>query len=237
MNHLTPILLKKFNLDNLYNQLTLPKICIIGGPNTGKTRLIFNIIQKLDELTDTKKTKAIIITPTDSHDKRYQNKFSFSYIYERFDMDIIKNIIKIKSENKNSQYLFVMDNCEAAKIKWQKDNKIKSILTSKNVNYILTMQYAMYFEYNQYFDYIFILEDSIQISRKRIYEKHFKDIFETFQLFEDVFIPNTQNYKCIVLDNKNKLMYYYKAEEINTPLNNINTFDIIKYYKPFTITL
>jgi hypothetical protein len=235
MNHLTPILLKKFNLDTLYSQSFLPKICIIGGPNTGKTWLVYNIIQKLDELTNV--SKGIIVTPTDSHDKRYQNKFSFSHIHERFDMDIIKNVIKYKNDNKDSEYLFIMDNCETAKSKWLKDNKMKSILTSKNINYILTMQYTMYFEYKDFFDYVFILEESIQISRKRIYENYFKDIFQTFQLFEDVFIPNTQDYKCIVLDNKNKLIYYYKSEEINTPLHHLNTFDIIKYYKPYTIIL
>jgi adenylate kinase family enzyme len=235
MNHLTPIQLKKFNLNILYSQFTLPKICIIGGPNTGKTWLIYNIIQKLDELTSI--SDGIIVTPTDSHDKRYQNKFSFSYIHERFDMDIIKNVIKIKNENKDSQYLFIMDNCEAAKSKWLKDNKIKSILTSKNINYILTMQYAMYFEYRQYFDYVFILEESIQISRKRIYESYFKNMYNTFEEFEDIFIPNTQDYKCIVLDNKNKLIYYYKSEENNAPLQYLNTFDIIKYYKPFTIII
>jgi hypothetical protein len=66
-------------------------------------------------------------------------------------------------------------------------------------------------------DYVFILRDNIIENKQKLY-KHFFGIFPTFESFNDVFTQCTENYECLVLNNRttsNKIedvVFWYKAK-------------------------
>jgi len=66
-------------------------------------------------------------------------------------------------------------------------------------------------------DYVFILRENILENKMKLY-KHFFGIFPTFDSFNEVFTQCTENYECLVLNNRstsNKIedvVFWYKAK-------------------------
>jgi hypothetical protein len=227
--------IKKFDINILNNKSN--KICIISKSNGGKTTLIHNIISKLNN-----KINGVIIAPTDRLDKLYKKFIPNSYIEEQYDCKILKNVLSIQKKNKGKQniipLLFIMDDVGASKIKWLQDKNFDNLMKKDyNINFIIGLQHSIIYSQCEYIDYLFIFELDLLMNRKKIYEIYFINIFSSFEIFDSMYMNIAKNYICLVLDNKNKILYYYKADLINEPIYNINIFDIIKYNKQFIITI
>jgi hypothetical protein len=235
MDSSTPLNITKFNLDILNTFQKLPKICIIGHQNAGKTSLILDILQRINNIS-----RGVIIAPTNKDDQTYKNLFNSSYIEYTYNSIILKKILKRQKNDKDSKFIYVMDGCDYARNKWCNDSNYRSLLRgNNNIFYILSIQYAIGFKYYENFDYIFIFDDSLNIHRKKVYDYFFKDMFVSFEMFAIIFNLLGQNYKCLVLDIKKNILYYYQSEEISNFENiyRINFIDIIKETKPFTIQI
>ena len=69
-------------------------------------------------------------------------------------------------------------------------------------------------------DYIFIFRNNILKEKQKIYD-HYAGMFPTFEAFNQVMNQTTENFECLVIDNKiqsNKLedqVFWYKASETN----------------------
>jgi len=66
-------------------------------------------------------------------------------------------------------------------------------------------------------DYVFIFKENIKKNKERLYE-HYAGMFPTLQVFEQVLEQVTQDYGCLVIDNRasgSKLedqVFWYKAD-------------------------
>ena len=133
-----------------------------------------------------------------------------------------------------------MDDCMSSKHLWLKDPLILSIFNEGRhfqiSPFILTMQYSMGIgpELRNNFDFVFLLGEDTFSSRRKIYE-HYAGIFPTFDIFNQVFSQVTDNYGCMVLDNRlrstdiKRKVFWYKAKE--PPKFTLANKYVIKYNK------
>jgi len=85
--------------------------------------------------------------------------------------------------------------------------------------FMLTLQYCMDLPpaLRGQIDYVFILRENIIENKVKLY-KHFFGIFPTFDSFNEVMNQCTENYECLVLNNRstsNKIedvVFWYKAK-------------------------
>ena len=112
----------------------------------------------------------------------------------------------------------------ADKKKWMNDPKILEIVNQGRhfqLTYILTMQYCLGIqpELRTQFNFVFLLGDDNAASRKKIWE-HWAGVFPKFELFEQVFLQITQNYGCMVINNRikdidiTKKVFWFKAKPV-----------------------
>lgn len=84
---------------------------------------------------------------------------------------------------------------------------------------MLTLQYCMDLppSLRGQIDYVFILRENIIENKMKLY-KHFFGIFPNFDAFNEVLTQCTENYECLVLNNRstsNKIedvVFWYKAK-------------------------
>jgi len=84
------------------------------------------------------------------------------------------------------------------------------------------MQYSLGIspELRSNFDYVFLLGENGVSDRKKLYE-HYGHMFKTKDLFEQVFMKMTENYGCMVINNRartsdlTKKVFWYKAQPRN----------------------
>ena len=69
------------------------------------------------------------------------------------------------------------------------------------------------------FDYIFLLADDFISNRKRLYD-HYAGMFPDFNTFQQVFLDLTENYGCMVINNRvhskdiTEKVFWYRAKEV-----------------------
>jgi len=88
--------------------------------------------------------------------------------------------------------------------------------------FLITMQHALGLPpvLRSNIDYVFIFRNNIMKEREKIYH-HYAGMFPTFDAFNQVMDQTTENFECLVIDNKvqsNKLedqVFWYKASETN----------------------
>ena len=98
------------------------------------------------------------------------------------------------------------------------------------------MQYAVGIppELRSNFDYIFLLGEDFISNRKRLYE-HYAGMFPSFDIFQRVFDECTENFGCMVINNKihskeiEEKVFWFKAKK--TPTFFIGSKKFKKYHK------
>lgn len=110
----------------------------------------------------------------------------------------------------------------------------KSIMSDKNIRCIfmngrhykifllITMQHGLGLppDLRSNIDYVFIFRNNIVKEREKIYN-HYAGMFPTFDVFNQVMNQCTENYECLVIDNKvqsnniNDIVFWYKANDSN----------------------
>jgi hypothetical protein len=225
-----------------------PRIAMIAKSGSGKSWIIREILYYLSK---TNIPAGVILAPTDKMTKFYDSLIPQCFIHHEYKEDIIPKLLhrqkliieKNSNRKKESRKLLdpravlVMDDCMSSKHLWLKDPNVLSIFNEGRhfqLTFILAMQYAIGIqpELRNNFDFVFLLSEDTCSSRKKIYE-HYAGIFPKFDIFDQVFQQVTDNYGCMVLDNRirsndiTKKVFWFRSHE--TPDFKIGIPPLLKY--------
>jgi len=205
------------------------RICVfIGRRGTGKSQLVTDILYHLRKIP-----MGVVMSGTEESNEHYKDYVPDSFIYGQFEPPVIEKIIthqqnvikKCKSteekENINNSVFMLLDDCMFDN-KWTRDKNMRCIFMNGRhyrIFFMLTLQYCMDLppSLRGQIDYVFILRENIIQNKEKLY-KHFFGIFPTFDSFNEVLTQCTENYECLVLNNRstsNKIedvVFWYKAK-------------------------
>lgn len=220
--------LNRFDMKNIKSGST---IVFIGKRNTGKSILCKDLFRH-----NTDWPVGVIISATEKANHFFEKFIPKMLIYDEYDSSIVNKFLERQEKITNQheaekkkyggtdldpRAFLVLDDCLYDKT-WPNDKNIRSIFMNGrhyNVTFILTMQYSMGIppHLRSNIDYVFLLRDPILKNQERLYNQY-AGMFPSFEIFRQVFNQCTENYECMVIDNKvqsNKLsdqVYWYKAD-------------------------
>lgn len=223
--------LKKFDMRTLKDDSV---ILLLGKRNTGKSFLLKDILYHLRNLPI-----GTVISPTEIANKFFENFIPGMLIHEDYTPTILDRFVERQKKitdqwnlekkrygrsDLDPRSFLCLDDCLYDKT-WVNDKNIRFLfMNGRHVKTFLaiTMQYPLgvppHLRANV--DYVFILRENQMKNRERIYEQYC-GCFSSFEEFNQVLNQTTENYECLVIDNKtqsNKLedqVYWYKASERN----------------------
>lgn len=229
-----------------------PAILSVAKRGSGKSYLIRDIIYHLSVSPGQVKLGedeyyinsgipcGTVISVTDKLNSFYEQFFPSSYIHHEPDEKIFKKILyrqtemidKFKRKYKKGikidpRAILVMDDC-LSKDNWKKIEAMNEILFNGRhyqLTYILAMQYSKGIgpALRGNFDYICLLNEDFYMNMRKLYEE-FAGMFPSYQLFYQVFKECTQDYRCMIIDNRkpsrdiNKKIFWYKAADLDKKL-------------------
>ena len=227
--------IKKFNLNELVydsnGDYLNPRIAVIAKSGSGKSWVIRDILYYIRNIPC-----GTIIAPTDKMTGFYNDFISPSYIYHEYKEGTIPKILarqriileknkERKEKGKNPidpRTFFIMDDCMSTKHLWLKDPNMLTIFNEGRhyqMTFVLAMQYSLGIqpELRSNFDFIFLLGEDFVNNRKKLYE-HYAGMLPTRDIFEQVFRQITDDYGCMVINNRlrsndiTKKIFWYKAK-------------------------
>jgi len=229
--------IEEFNIGSLIKdekgEYINPRIVMIAPSGSGKSWIVRNILFEMRDIPC-----GVIIAPTDKMNRFYDDFVPPLYIHHEYRPQIVPSLLsrqrKIleKNEEREKKHkkpidprsFLVMDDCMASKNEWMNDPKILEIMNQGRhfkLTYILTMQYCLGIqpELRTQFNFVFLLGDDNAASRKKIW-MHWAGVFPKFDLFEKVFLQLTENYGCMVINNRiksldlSKKVFWFKAKKV-----------------------
>ena len=197
------IQIKKFSLEQMVDN---PSILIIAKKGTGKSVLVWNIIEYLNNKYNAKLT---IISPSEKMNPLYRSKYPDAVIEYQYSESLLKTILDDSSENiinkTDRQNIMVMDDGLWAIKNWSDNyNLTEMLLNGRNykIPRVISCQYPPkvkpVFRFN--FDYIFFLKEDSLLTRKKLWDQY-AGMFPRFADFNKVFSELTSNYCAMVIDN------------------------------------
>ena len=249
--------LEKFDLRNLaFNdkgEFVNPRIAIIAKSGSGKSYVIRAIMYFMHQIGVKCGT---VIAPTDKMNKFYEDFVPEVFINHEYKPDTIqdfmnrqrriidKNTERVKEGKKpiDPRAYLIMDDCMSSKHLWLKDPLILSIFNEGRhfqiSPFILSMQYSIGIgpELRNNFDFVFLLGEDTYSSRRKLHE-HYAGIFRTFDLFDQVFTQVTDNYGCMVLNNRlrssdiKKKVFWFRAHV--PPKFTLGSKKVLKFNKKY----
>lgn len=228
----------KFNMKNLVydenNQFLNPRIAIIAKSGSGKSWVIREILYYLYK---TKIPGGTVIAPTDKMTKFYNDFIPPAFINHEYKEHIIPKLLqrqrmiidkneqrkKAKKPIVDPRAYLVMDDCMSSKHLWLRDPCVLSIFNEGRhfqLTFILAMQYSLGIqpELRSNFDFIFLLGEDNFSNRKKLYE-HYAGIFPSRDIFEMAFSELTNDYGCMVINNRvrctdlRKKVFHFRANK------------------------
>lgn len=221
--------LKKFDIRNIKDDSV---ILFIGKRNTGKSFLLKDVMYHNRKLPI-----GTVISPTEGANRFFENFIPGMLIHEEYEPAILQRFVERQrritdqyvSEKKkygrsdlDPRAFMILDDCLYDKA-WVNDKNIRYLfMNGRHVKtfLLITMQFPLgvppHLRANV--DYVFILRENQIKQKERIYQQY-AGMFHTFEIFSQVMDSCTENYECLVIDNKvqsNKLedqVYWYKASE------------------------
>jgi len=221
------IQLKKFDIRNIKNDSV---VLFIGKRNTGKSFLLKDLLYNNRTLPI-----GMVISPTETANHFFENFIPNMLIHDEYSPATLERFVNRQkkiaeqytldkkqyggSEIDPSAFL-ILDDCLYDKT-WVNDKNIRYLfMNGRHVKVFLmiTMQYPLGVppQLRANVDYVFILRENQIKQQQRIYEQY-AGMFHSFEAFSTVMNACTENYECLVIDNKvqsNKLedqVYWYKA--------------------------
>ncbi len=226
----TKLQIKRFDLESVGDHVT---ICLCAKRNSGKSYLTKEILYHKRDIPT-----AVAISKTEKLNRFYGDFIPDSYIYSSYDSEILSKIYerqgKMNEDNKkrvnegksqkDDRLILIMDDCMSSKGTWLKDPNILELFFNgrhHHLSFILTMQFSLGIppELRSNFDYIFLLAEDFTSNRKRLYD-HYAGMFATFDIFQQVFSTLTENFSCMVINNRihtaniTDKVFWYKAREV-----------------------
>lgn len=223
--------LKKFDPSKIASDSV---VVFIGKRNTGKSYCMKDILNHHKNIP-----VGIVVSPTERANGYFEKFIPKMLIYDECESHVIKGFldrqIKITTERKkeikkngtsliDARAFLILDDCLYDK-KWINDISIRSIFMNGRhykIFFLITMQHALGLPpvLRNNIDYIFIFRNNIIREKQKIYD-HYAGMFPSFEAFNQVMNQTTENYECLVIDNKiqsNKLeeqVFWYKAKDVN----------------------
>jgi hypothetical protein len=205
-------------------------VVFIAKRGSGKTELMTDILYHQRKIP-----MGVVMSGTEESNEHYQKHVPDSFIYGKFEPDVVKKVIDhqkkvvrkmTEKEKENfsdpSKSVFIlMDDCMYDK-KWTRLEDMRCIFMNGRhyrIFFALTVQYIMDLppHLRSQIDYVFVLKDNIIENKQKIW-KHLFGVFPTFDVFNEVFTQCTEDYGCLVLNNRttsNKIedvVFWYKAK-------------------------
>jgi hypothetical protein len=225
----------KKNFFDKEGNYTNPRIAVIAKSGSGKSWIIRDILYHIRDIDS-----GVVIAPTDVMTGFYDGFIPPGFVHHDYNGDIIakvlgrqKAVLKKNKIRKNKgkkpidpRTFLIMDDCMSKKGEWLKDPNVLTIFNEGRhyqLTFILAMQYSLGIqpELRSNFDYIFLLGEDFVSNRKKLYE-HYAGMFRTKDLFEQVFMQITDDYGCMVINNRlrssdiKKKVFWYKAKPRDT---------------------
>jgi len=223
--------IKKFNIKSMPDNVT---IAMIAKRGSGKSFITRELLFHKRHLPRT-----VIISKTEKLNKFFGDFIPDIYIYNNYSPELLNKIFanqkqltednedrsKEGKRTKDLRFMLVMDDCMSSKGKWVKEEAIQELFYNGRhygISFILTLQYSLGIppEMRSNFDYIFLLAEDFTSNRRRLYE-HYAGMFPNFPSFNDAFSVLTEDFGCMVINNKihtqdiTEKVFWYKAK--NTP--------------------
>jgi hypothetical protein len=177
----------------------------------------------------------VVMSGTEESNEHYKEYVPDSFIYGQFEPTVVEKVIthqqqaikKLKPEQKEDfknpdhSVFMLLDDCMFDN-KWTRDKNMRCIFMNGRhyrIFFMLTLQYCIDLppSLRGQIDYVFVLRDNIIENKQKLY-KHFFGVFPTFDSFNEVMTQCTENYECLVLNNRstsNKIedvVFWYKAK-------------------------
>jgi len=246
--------LNQFDLKNLIydtnGDYLNPRIAVIAKSGSGKSWVIRDIMYYIRNIPG-----GTIIAPTDKMTGFYNEFVSPSYVHHNYEQDIIPKLLsrqkvilaknndrkKIGKKPLDPRAFFIMDDCMSSKHLWLKDPNMLSIFNEGRhyqLTFILAMQYSLGIqpELRSNFDFIFLLGEDFINNRKKLYE-HYAGMFPSRELFDQVFLQVTDDYGCMVINNRlrssdiKKKVFWYKAKDRSN--FKVGSHDMYNFHNKF----
>ncbi len=184
-------------------------ICvIIGKRNTGKSYLLRDILSHIHSQFD-----CVSVFSQTEHLNHFYEKFIPKFLIHReWDENKIEKIFKVQENSKNNDtkhnFALIFDDMISEAGVWRNNAFIKKIFLEGrhyNLGFFLLTQFVNalppYAKNN--IDYIFILQQQNNEEKERLY-KEFGGAFGSKKEFVKILDLITENYGCLVIDNKSK---------------------------------
>lgn len=220
--------LKKFDMRKIKDGST---ILLIGRRGTGKSVLLADIFRYQAHLPI-----GVIVSATERANHYFEQFIPKMLIYDEFDPKLLQRFMdrqekitdqamtekkKYGKTDLDNRAFLVLDDCLYDKT-WPNDRNIRACFMNGRhygILFAITMQYPLGIppHLRANVDYVFILRDNNLKNRERIYQQY-AGMFPSFEIFCQVLGQCTQNYECLVIDNKtqsndlNEQIYWYKAD-------------------------
>ena len=200
--------------------------------NRGKSFLLRDMLFHMRDLP-----WVVVISPTEGANEFFQKFVPGILIYEEYTPDIVEKFVKRqiritkKYNDEKKKYgrsdidpraAIILDDMLYAGKDWVNDKNIKYLFLNgrhHNCTVALTSQSVLGIppSLRTNLDNVFILKENITANRKKIYEQYC-GIFPTYDVFAQVMTQSTQNYECLVVDNRSQggsiaeNVFWYKAD-------------------------
>ncbi len=214
-------------------------IVFIGKRNTGKSYCMKDILSYHKDLP-----VGIVISPTEVANNYFEKFIPNMLIYDEYEPTIIQRFVDRQiniNKQKNDQIkkfgrsdidnraFLILDDCLYDKT-WPTDKNIRSIFMNGRhykIFFLITMQFCLGLPpiLRANIDYVFIFKNNLIKEREKLFN-HYAGVFNDFNTFCTVMDKCTEDYECLVIDNKiqsNKLedqVKWYKAKDVDFKLCN-----------------
>jgi len=223
--------LKKFDMKKIQQDA----VCVfIGRRRTGKSTLVKDLLYHHQDMP-----LGTVISGTEESNGFYSKMIPPIFIHGEYNPVILANFCKRQKmltqkiqedlekgvpNRIDARSFMILDDCMYDD-SWTHDKNIRYLFMNGRwlkVFFIITMQYPLGIQpaLRTNVDYVFILRESYQSNRKRIYD-NYASAFPSFEFFCQVMDQCTQNYECLVIDNTSQsakledCVYWYKASMHN----------------------
>jgi len=234
--------LKKFDPTKIKNDSV---VVFIGKRNTGISYCMKDIMSYNRDIP-----VGVVVSPTERANGYFEKFIPKMLIYDDLDEKLVSkflnrqiNITKDKkrdlekhgSSTIDPRAFLILDDCMYNKA-IMKDKNIRCIFMNGRhykIFLLITMQHGLGLppDLRSNIDYVFIFRNNIVKEREKIYN-HYAGMFPTFDVFNQVMNQCTENYECLVIDNKtqsnniNDNVYWYKAQDSNYKMCSQNLWEM-----------
>ena len=234
--------LKKFDPTKIKSDSV---VVFIGKRNTGKSYCMKDILSYNRDIP-----VGVVVSPTERANGYFEKFIPKMLIYDELDEKIVSTFlsrqINITKDRKKEleqhgsstidpRAFLILDDCMYNKA-ITKDKNIRCIFMNGRhykIFLLITMQHGLGLppDLRSNIDYVFIFRNNIVKEREKIYN-HYAGMFPTFDVFNQVMNQCTENFECLVIDNKiqsnniNDNVYWYKAQDSNYKMCSQNLWEM-----------